>query len=258
MKALATDNRTPAPLASLRMPAHVAIVMDGNGRWAKRRGKPRTYGHRRGARAARAAVEFCVRNGISNLTLFAFSSENWSRPAEEVNVLMTLFLRALKNEVRDLIKYSVRLRFIGDLSRFSPQLQDAMHKAVHDTGGGQKLNLHIAVNYGGRWDLTQAARRLAEQVERGELMADEIDEERLRGALSLADVPEPDLFIRTGGEVRISNFLIWQLAYTELYFTDLMWPDFDAAAFHAAVARFNDVQRRFGQTDEQVQASQSA
>jgi len=238
----------------LTMPQHVAIVMDGNGRWAKSRGKPRAFGHRRGARAARAAVEYCVRGGIPNLTLFAFSSENWSRPEEEVNLLMTLFLRALRNEVKDLVKHGVRLRFAGDLSRFSPALQQAMAQAVADTAAGTKLNLHIAVNYGGRWDIVQAAKALANRVQTGELDAASIDTELFASQLSLSDVPEPDLFIRTGGEVRISNFLIWQLAYTELVFTDVMWPDFDADAFEHAVIRFNRVQRRFGQTGEQVEA----
>lgn len=240
------------------MPEHVAIVMDGNGRWAKRLGKPRTYGHSRGARSARAAVEFCVRRNIPNLTLFAFSSENWSRPEEEVDLLMTLLLRALRNEVRDLVKNGVRLRFIGDLARFSPILQDAMCKAVADTACGTALNLHVAVNYGGRWDVIQATRELARRARDGELDPADIDTDSFRQSLCLADVPEPDLFIRTGGEVRISNFLIWQLAYTELYFTKVMWPDFDEAAFLDAVAYFNDVQRRFGRIGDQVQASQGA
>lgn len=253
-----SEEQEIAPIETLRMPAHVAIVMDGNGRWAKKRGKPRTYGHRRGARSARAAVEFCVRNGISNLTLFAFSSENWSRPADEVNVLMTLFLRALRSEVKDLIRYGVRLHIIGDVTRFSPQLQDAMRQAVADTSVGNKLNLHIAVNYGGRWDVVQAAQQLARQVSRGELKPEDIDVEAMRGCLSLSDVPEPDLFIRTGGEIRISNFLIWQLAYTELFFTDVMWPDFDAASFELAVRQFNSVERRFGKTGEQIKAGEGA
>ncbi len=236
------------------MPQHVAIVMDGNGRWAKQRGKPRTYGHRRGARAARAAVEHCVRLGIPNLTLFAFSSENWSRPVEEVNVLMTLFLRALRNEVKDLVKYGVRLRFVGDVTQLSPALQQAMARAVEDTSAGTKLNLNIAVNYGGRWDIVQAAKSLAEQVRRGELEPDAIDAGLFQRHVCLGDLPEPDLFIRTGGEVRISNFLIWQLAYTELHFTACMWPDFGAEEFDVAIASFNRVQRRFGQTGEQVEA----
>lgn len=236
------------------MPEHVAIVMDGNGRWAKRLGKPRTHGHRRGVRSARAAMEFCVRRNIPNLTLFAFSSENWSRPEEEVDLLMALFLRALRNEVRDLAKHGVRLRFIGDLARFSPILRDAMSKAVADTACGTALNLHIAVNYGGRWDVIQATRELARRVRDGEFDPADIDTDSFRQSLCLADVPEPDLFIRTGGEVRISNFLIWQLAYTELYFTETMWPDFDEAAFLDAIAHFNDVQRRFGRTGDQVQA----
>lgn len=234
------------------MPQHVAIVMDGNGRWAKQRGRARTFGHHRGARAARRAVEYCVRNDIPNLTLFAFSSENWSRPADEVGVLMKLFMRALRTEIRELKKHGVRLRFIGDLDRFSAPLQKAMREGMADTAAGTKVCLNVAVNYGGRWDLTQAAQKVAAEVERGELKADEVDEQAFARHLALADCEEPDLFIRTSGETRISNFLLWQLAYTELYFTPILWPDFDEQAFDEAVAAFRKRERRFGMVSEQL------
>jgi len=197
-------------------------------------------------------VEHCVRQGIPNLTLFAFSSENWSRPVEEVDLLMTLFLRALRNEVKDLIKYGVRLRFAGDLSRLSPTLQEAVASAVAETSQGEKLNLNIAVNYGGRWDIVHAARQLAEQVQRGEIEPDAIDSDLFQRHVSLGDLPEPDLFIRTGGETRISNFLLWQAAYAEFVFSPVLWPDFDETAFENAVKDFSDRQRRFGLTGEQV------
>lgn len=238
---------------SVAMPQHVAIVMDGNGRWAKQRGRARTFGHHRGARSARSAVEYCVRNNIPNLTLFAFSSENWSRPAAEVGVLMKLFMRALRTEIRELKKHGVRLRFIGDLSKFSKPLQKAMHEGVAETAQGRKVSLNIAVNYGGRWDLVQAAQQVATAVEKGELSSAEVDETTFSRYLALSDLPEPDLFIRTSGETRISNFLLWQLAYTELYFTQLLWPDFDHAAFDDAVAAFRKRERRFGLVSEQLE-----
>lgn len=234
------------------VPQHVAIVMDGNGRWAKQRGRARTFGHHRGARATRNAVEYCVRNNIPNLTLFAFSSENWSRPADEVGVLMKLFLRALRTEIRELRKHGVKLRFIGDLSQFSETLQKAMRAGVAETAMGSKVCLNIAVNYGGRWDLVQAAKKIAFAVERGELSANEVNEQNFSEHLCLSDIPEPDLFIRTSGETRISNFLLWQLAYTELYFTPLLWPDFDSAAFDEALVAFRRRERRFGLISEQI------
>ncbi len=240
------------------MPQHVAIVMDGNGRWAKQRGRARTFGHHRGARATRSAVEYCVRNDIPNLTLFAFSSENWSRPAEEVGVLMKLFMRALRTEIRELKKHGVRLRFIGDLSRFSGPLQKAMEDGIAETAQGTKVCLNIAVNYGGRWDLVQAARQVARAVERGEIKADDVAEEHFSQYLTLSDTVEPDLFIRTSGETRISNFLLWQLAYTELYFTELLWPDFDDAAFDAAITAFRKRERRFGVLSEQLERAAGA
>lgn len=235
------------------MPQHVAIVMDGNGRWAKQRGRARTFGHHRGARAARRAVEYCVRHNIPNLTLFAFSSENWSRPADEVGVLMKLFMRALRTEIRELKKHGVRLRFVGDLSKFSEPLQKAMREGIADTEQGTKVCLNIAVNYGGRWDIVQAAQQVAQEVESGTLKASDVSEATFSKYLALSDRDEPDLFIRTSGETRISNFLLWQLAYTELYFTQLLWPDFDEAAFDDAIVAFRKRERRFGMVSEQLE-----
>lgn len=241
-----------------RLPRHVAIVMDGNGRWAKYHGLPRHAGHRAGIKAVRATVEACAREGIDYLTLFAFSSENWRRPQQEVGMLMQLFLTSLRTEVKRLHRNNIRLRLIGDHAAFGRRLQERIVEAETLTAGNTGLNLIIAANYGGRWDINQAARRLARYVERNELGVDEITPERFERELSLAGVPDPDLFIRTGGEQRISNFLLWQMAYTELYFTDVLWPEFDHKAFKAALTDFARRQRRFGQTGEQVERRQGA
>lgn len=241
-----------------RLPRHVAIIMDGNGRWARKRLLPRFAGHQAGLETVRLAVKLCLEKGIETLTLFAFSSENWRRPPEEVGLLMDLFLGALEREVRKLNEHGVRLRIIGERSAFSAELQRRIAEAEELTADNTALNLVIAANYGGRWDITQAARRLAEAVRNGLLEPAEITLDCLAGQLSLADLPEPDLFIRTGGEQRISNFLLWQLAYTELYFTPILWPDFDAAAFEDALASFATRQRRFGRTGEQVEQSGGA
>lgn len=246
-----------AGIAEQRLPRHVAIIMDGNGRWAKRRMLPRYMGHREGVKAVRRAVEYCRKHDIEVLTLFAFSSENWRRPESEVGLLMELFVRTLRKEVARLHKNGVRMRFIGDRSAFDQKLQSLMDSAETQTAGNTGMTLAIAVNYGGRWDIADAARRLAVQVARGELEAQAIDSERLGQELSITDLPEPDLFIRTGGEQRISNFLLWQLAYTELYFTDLLWPDFNAAAFDEALSSFAGRQRRFGKTGDQVEAGRA-
>jgi undecaprenyl diphosphate synthase len=228
--------------------------MDGNGRWAKKRHRPRTFGHHAGQKAVRAVIEACLRRGIEALTLFAFSSENWQRPKDEVGALMELFLKALDREVNELHGYGVRIRFIGELSAFAPALRERMHAAMEKTAGNIKLMLNIAVNYGGRWDIAQAARQAALAVQRGEIDATQIDEARLAGHFALADLPPLDLFIRTGGEKRVSNFLLWQLAYAELYFTDALWPDFDAAHLDAAIADFASRERRYGKTGDQVGA----
>lgn len=237
-------------------PRHVVVVMDGNGRWAKKRLMPRTAGHHAGVKATRNVVEESVRQGIQALTIFAFSSENWKRPEQEVSSLMELFVSTLQAEVKSLHKQNVRVRFIGECSAFSDKLQKKIHDARQLTEKNTGLQLNIAVNYGGRWDIAEACKLVATKVQAGELQANDIDAELINQHTCLSDLPEPDLFIRTGGEKRISNFLIWQLAYTELYFTDELWPDFGAKEFSAAIDWFVGRQRRFGQTGEQVDAPQ--
>jgi undecaprenyl diphosphate synthase len=231
----------------------VAIIMDGNGRWARRRLLPRTAGHREGAKTVRRVARACHERGVEVLTLFAFSSENWQRPAKEVNFLMELFLSTLRTEIRRLQDNNMRLRFIGERSAFSVELQALMSEAEARTASNTGLIVVIAANYGGRWDIAQAARRLAKEAVAGQVDPDKISVERFQHYLSLHDLPEPDLFIRTGGEKRISNFLLWQLAYTEFYFTDQLWPDYDAQSLHEALADFAGRQRRFGRTGEQVE-----
>lgn len=233
-------------------PRHVAIIMDGNGRWATQRKLPRTAGHVRGVQAVRRAVEACGRRGVEYLTLFAFSSENWRRPAQEVSLLMRLFVRTLEKEVDKLIAQGVRLRIVGDLGAFDAKLRRLIQEAEQRTAQQSTLILTIAANYGGRWDILQAMRSLlAAHPELAE-HPEQLTEEALSPWLAMAYAPEPDLFIRTGGEQRISNFLIWQLAYTELYFTDCYWPDFDAAQIDQAFAWYRDRERRFGRTSEQL------
>lgn len=238
--------------ASKPIPQHIAIVMDGNGRWAKARHRPRSFGHRAGQKAVREAVECCLRQGVRALTLFAFSSENWQRPQDEVGALMELFLRALDKEVDELHKNRVRLRFVGDLSAFADPLRERMLGAMRRTAGNTALDMNVAVNYGGRWDIVQAARQAAAAVQRGELAVEAIDEAALGGWISLSDQPPVDLFIRTGGDWRVSNFLLWQIAYAELYFTDTLWPDFDQACLLRAIEDYGRRERRFGRTGEQV------
>jgi undecaprenyl diphosphate synthase len=237
------------------LPRHIAIIMDGNGRWAQRRGLPRTAGHKAGVDSVRSTVEACVESGIEVLTLFAFSSENWKRPKKEVSILMELFMTALNREVKRLNRNNVRLRIIGDRSAFTQRLQDKIAESEEITSSNDGLTLQIAANYGGRWDITQAAQKLARQAERGVLDPDKITEQDLAAHLSFAGLPEPDLFIRTGGELRLSNFLLWQLAYTELYFTDELWPDFSREVFGHALTSFARRQRRYGMTSEQIDAA---
>jgi undecaprenyl diphosphate synthase len=234
-------------------PRHVAIIMDGNGRWARRRRLPRVAGHRAGVDAVKEVVRACGELGVSALTLFAFSSENWRRPQEEVGVLMGLFMSALDSQVRKLHENNIRLSIIGDRSAFSEALQQRIGEAETLTSLNDGLHLVVAANYGGRWDMTRAARRVARMVARGEVLADDVDESLVRSQLCLSGMPEPDLFVRTGGEQRVSNFLLWQLAYTELYFTDTLWPDFNRAEFDKALASYATRQRRFGRTGDQVQ-----
>lgn len=236
-----------------RLPRHIAIIMDGNGRWAKQRFLPRTAGHRAGVGAVRRTVEHCLARNVDALTLFAFSSENWRRPQQEVSLLMELFVASLDRETRKLHENGVRLRVIGDRAAFAPVLQERIAASEALTHGNDRLNLVVAANYGGRWDIVDAARRLAGKVESGVLRPEAIDSDLFARELCLADLPEPDLFIRTGGEQRISNFLLWQLAYTELYFTPVLWPDFDEAVLDQAIADYGSRQRRFGYTGEQVE-----
>ncbi|MCP5142160.1 MAG: isoprenyl transferase [Chromatiales bacterium] len=247
---MAEDSYPPAPE---RLPRHIAIIMDGNGRWAKKRFLPRPAGHKVGAEVVRGLVKACSHWGVEALTLFAFSSENWKRPKDEVGLLMDLFINMLRRETRELDSNNVRMRFIGAREAFSDKLQARIAESERQTAGNTGLNLVIAANYGGRWDIADAAKRLAKRVADGEITPDDVTPEALDAAISTSALPEPDLFIRTGGERRISNFLLWQLAYTELYFTDTLWPDFGVRDLHAAMVDFSSRQRRFGLTGEQIE-----
>ena len=238
------------------VPRHIAIIMDGNGRWARRRHLPRFAGHQRGVEAVRTIVKACAARGVAFLTLFAFSSENWRRPPEEVALLLKLFLAALQNEVQKLHRNGIRLKVIGDQTPFDPKIRALVVEGERLTGGNLGLTLTVAANYGGRWDILQAISRLA--AERPGIIAAGPTELDLAPYLSMSYAPEPDLFIRTGGEQRVSNFLLWQLAYTELHFTDTLWPDFDAAALDAAFASYRQRERRFGRTSDQVDATRGA
>ncbi|MEQ1638338.1 MAG: isoprenyl transferase [Methylococcales bacterium] len=233
-------------------PRHIAIIMDGNGRWAQKKMMPRIIGHRAGVKAVRNIVEFCTQQGVEVLTLFAFSSENWRRPKEEVSLLMNLFMATLQTEINRLHENNIRLRFIGNIAAFDLKLQAKISQGVQQTLQNTGLTLVIAANYGGRWDLSEAAKAIATDVSEGKVKIADINEALLQQHLALSDLPEPDLFIRTGGEQRISNFLLWQLAYTELYFTETLWPDFDQAALDQAIVSYKGRQRRFGRTGDQV------
>ena len=235
-----------------RKPRHLAVIMDGNGRWAERRQRPRTLGHRAGVRAVQVCVDFCLAEGIDALTLFAFSSENWNRPQDEVGALMKLVLRLLDSEVDELGRRGVRLAFIGDRAGFPPGLRERMAAAERRTAGSDRLVLTIAAGYGGRWDIVQACRRLAADAADGRLDPQALDEAMIDARVGLAGLPPPDLFIRTGGDLRISNFLLWQMAYTEMWFTETLWPDLDATVLRAALDDYADRERRFGLTSAQV------
>ena len=238
--------------ASPPVPHHLAVIMDGNGRWAERRRRPRVIGHRAGARAVNQCIDFCIAHGIRALTLFAFSSENWGRPEEEVGALMKLFLNALDREVEELHRRGVRVRFIGERARFGDAIVRRMASAEAMTGANDVLHLTIAASYGGRWDIANAARSLADDVAAGRLRPEDIDETTLGARTALADLPPPDLFIRTGGDLRVSNFLLWQLAYTELWFTETLWPDLDETTLKQALDDYANRERRFGLTSAQV------
>lgn len=240
------------PLTASAKPKHVAIIMDGNNRWAKQNNKGGISGHRAGVDAVRAVVKACAQEGVEVLTLFAFSSENWRRPEEEVGALMKLFLLALQQEVKKLHKNDIRLKIVGDRSQFSQTLQEHMEKAERLTENNQTMTLAIAANYGGHWDITNAAKILAKRVEQGEITAEGVTEDALQAELCLGDLPMPDLMIRTAGEQRISNFMLWQLAYTEFYFADLYWPDFNEGEMRKAIQAYALRKRRFGQTDDQI------
>lgn len=240
------------PYSAGARPKHVAIIMDGNNRWAKARNQIGVSGHKAGVDAVRSVVQTCVAEGVEVLTLFAFSSENWRRPAIEVGALMKLFLLALQREVKKLHKNNIRLRIIGDRSKFSDLLQDYMQKAEAMTADNTGMTLAVAANYGGQWDITQAVKGLGRAIERGELASNDLTEDMIQSRLSLSDLPAPDLMIRTAGEYRISNFMLWQLAYAEYYFSDLYWPDFREEQMIAALDAYSQRKRRFGQTDDQV------
>ncbi len=234
------------------IPKHLAVIMDGNGRWAQRRRRPRIIGHRAGARAVATCIDFCLERGIGALTLFAFSSENWGRPDDEVGGLMKLFVHVLDREIAELHRRGVRMRFIGDRERFSAAIRERMRSAEALTAGNARLALNIAASYGGRQDIAHAARALAEDVAAGRIAPADIDEAAVAARVALADLPPPDLLVRTGGDQRISNFLLWQLAYAELWFTDTLWPDLDAATLQRALDDFAGRERRFGLTGGQV------
>nr|WP_208605037.1 (2E,6E)-farnesyl-diphosphate-specific ditrans,polycis-undecaprenyl-diphosphate synthase [Xenorhabdus eapokensis] len=235
------------------LPRHVAIIMDGNGRWAKKRGKLRVFGHRAGIKAVRSAVSFSVKHNINSLTLYAFSSENWNRPQQEVSSLMELFVFALDNEVKNLHKHNVKLSVIGDISRFSSRLRERIRRSVELTADNTGLQLNIAANYGGRWDLVQSFQQIAEKIKSNELAPEEITEATVDNFINLSQQPEVDLVIRTGGEHRISNFLLWQIAYAEFYFTDILWPDFNETVFEGAINAFAKRDRRFGGTTDDAE-----
>lgn len=247
------QSQSPEDGAETDLPAHIAVVMDGNGRWAEQRGWPRHLGHREGVKAVKRIIKAGVKRQLKVLSIFAFSSENWQRPSEEVDFLMELFVSALQQEIKELHENQVRVRFIGDRSRFSARLRDAIAAAEALTAQNERLTLVVAANYGGRWDITQAMQSMCADIAAGKLTLAQANEDALAQKLATADLPEPDLLIRTSGEQRISNFMIWQLAYAELYFTETLWPDFDEAAFEQALSAYAQRRRRFGLTSAQVE-----
>ena len=247
-----SDELASKLIGSGENPRHIAIIMDGNGRWAQKRLMPRIMGHHAGVKAVRKIVEFCAKENIEVLSLFAFSSENWRRPKDEVNLLMELFMSTLQSQVDKLDKNNIRLRIIGDKAAFPEKLQAKIRAAEEQTANNTGLTLVIAANYGGRWDIAQAVQKIVAGIQTGEIQAQAISEQLISQYVVTADLPEPDLFIRTGGEERVSNFLLWQLAYTEFFFTDMLWPDFDQNMMQKAIDSFKSRQRRFGHTSEQI------
>ncbi|HAS6347917.1 isoprenyl transferase [Vibrio sp. IRLE0018] len=245
-------------LFSESLPKHIAIIMDGNGRWAKSKGKPRVFGHKKGVNAVRKTIVAASKLNIQAITLFAFSSENWRRPEEEVGLLMELFITVLSSEVKKLHKNNLRLRIIGDTTRFSERLQKKISEAQELTASNTGMVINVAANYGGKWDITQAVQKVAKQVEAGALLADAITEDEIAKHLTMSDLPEVDLLIRTSGECRISNFMLWQMAYAEMYFTPVFWPDFGEDSLIEAITWFVNRERRFGCTGEQIKALMSA
>ncbi|MDM8565241.1 isoprenyl transferase [Candidatus Halobeggiatoa sp. HSG11] len=240
-------------MSDSHVPRHIAIIMDGNGRWAKKRALPRFAGHKAGVETVRRVVKLCIEYKVEALTLFAFSSENWRRPEQEVNLLMQLLMTALEKEVKKLHENNIRLQMIGAIEAFPKKLQQLVVKAEQLTENNTALTVTVAVNYGGHWDIVEAAKNIASQVEQGKLQVQDIDEKLFAEYVCLAKLPTPDLFIRTGGEKRVSNFLLWQLAYAEMYFADISWPEFDKTEFLTALQSFATRQRRFGRTSEQVE-----
>lgn len=235
-----------------KLPSHVAIIMDGNGRWAQQRGLDRVFGHQQGVNSLREVIECAAELGIDFLTLYAFSTENWSRPDDEVSALMGLMVQSLNNETVTLLKNNIRLRIIGDVNRLSHSVRQRLDETIRETSGSTGLNLVVALSYSSRWEIAEAARKIADEVSRGLLNPDMIDEEKFGDYLSTNSIPDPELMIRTSGELRISNFLLWQLAYTELYFTDILWPDFGKEEFYKAIIDYQKRERRFGKTSEQI------
>jgi undecaprenyl diphosphate synthase len=235
-----------------RLPGHVAVIMDGNGRWAHRRGRERIFGHHEGVKAVRKTVEAAAEIGVKFLTLYAFSTENWNRPDEEVSALMDLMIDSINNETKTLIEKGISLQVIGDLSRLSDNVRKRLHQTMELTSGGARMKLIVALSYSSRWEISEACRRIAAAVKEGRMNLDEIDEETVSASLTTSDIPDPELMIRTSGEKRISNFLLWQLAYAELYFTEKLWPDFGKEDFYKAVADFQKRERRYGKTSEQI------
>ncbi len=251
---LPVSQHPSSPATNDSVPRHIAIIMDGNGRWAKSRNKPRHFGHRAGVKSVRSAVEIAAERGVEYLTLFAFSSENWARPRSEVSSLMSLFIEALRRELNELHRNNVKLKFIGALDELDSNLREKITLSEQKTSDNSGLILTVAFAYGGRWDIIEASKALTRRVTEGKLDIDDIDDLEFASHLQLSSIPDPDLLIRTGGEQRISNFLLWNIAYAELWFTDRLWPEFDADAFDEALSFYAGKQRRFGHTSDQVEA----